>query len=57
MNSDRACDVVVVGGGPAGVTLAVLLAMRGVAVIVAEKDAAIRPARHVPITQIGRNPL
>jgi hypothetical protein len=39
------------------VTLAVLLAMRGVAVIVAEKDAAIRPARHVPITQIGRNPL
>lgn len=37
------CDVLIVGGGPAGVTLAVLLAKRGVSVIVAEKEAAIYP--------------
>ena len=37
------CDVLIVGGGPAGVTLAVLLAKRGVRVIVAEKEAGIYP--------------
>lgn len=35
------CDVLIAGGGPTGVTLANLLAMRGVKVIVAEKDAEI----------------
>ncbi|WP_162291017.1 bifunctional 3-(3-hydroxy-phenyl)propionate/3-hydroxycinnamic acid hydroxylase [Erythrobacter colymbi] len=37
------CDVLIVGGGPTGVTLAGLLARRGVSVIVAEKEAAIFP--------------
>jgi 3-(3-hydroxy-phenyl)propionate hydroxylase len=37
------CDVLIIGGGPTGVTLAGLLAKRGVSVIVAEKDAAIFP--------------
>jgi 3-(3-hydroxy-phenyl)propionate hydroxylase len=37
------CDVLIAGGGPTGVTLATLLAGRGVAVIVAEKDADIYP--------------
>lgn len=44
------CDVLVVGGGPTGVTLALLLAKRGVRTIVAEKDADIYPlprAAHV----------
>lgn len=37
------CEVLIVGGGPTGVTLAVLLAKRGVKVIVAEKEADIYP--------------
>lgn len=37
------CDVLIAGGGPTGVTLAILLAMRGVSVIVAEKEADIYP--------------
>lgn len=37
------CDVLIVGGGPTGVTLAVLLAKRGVRVIVTEKEAGIYP--------------
>ena len=37
------CEVLIIGGGPTGVTLAVLLARRGVSVIVAEKEADIYP--------------
>ena len=37
------CDVLVVGGGPTGITLAALLAARGVRVIVAEKEKDIFP--------------
>ncbi len=37
------CDVLIAGGGPSGVTLAILLAQRGVKVIVAEKEADIYP--------------
>ncbi|MDE2437372.1 MAG: bifunctional 3-(3-hydroxy-phenyl)propionate/3-hydroxycinnamic acid hydroxylase [Sphingomonadales bacterium] len=37
------CDVLIAGGGPTGVTLAVLLARRGIRVIVAEKEAEIYP--------------
>jgi 2-polyprenyl-6-methoxyphenol hydroxylase-like FAD-dependent oxidoreductase len=37
------CDVLIAGGGPTGVTLAVLLAKRAVTVIVAEKEADIYP--------------
>lgn len=37
------CDVLIIGGGPTGVTLAGLLSQRGVSVIVAEKEAEIFP--------------
>lgn len=41
--TDFDCDVLIAGGGPTGVTLAVLLAKRGVKVVVAEKEADIYP--------------
>ncbi|WP_298170406.1 bifunctional 3-(3-hydroxy-phenyl)propionate/3-hydroxycinnamic acid hydroxylase [Novosphingobium sp.] len=37
------CDVLIAGGGPTGVVLAILLAQRGVRVIVAEKAGDIYP--------------
>lgn len=37
------CDVLIAGGGPTGVTLAILLAQAGVNVLVAEKEAEIYP--------------
>jgi 3-(3-hydroxy-phenyl)propionate hydroxylase len=37
------CDVLIVGGGPTGVTLASLLTQRGIGVIVAEKERDIFP--------------
>ena len=40
---DVECDVLIAGGGPTGVTLAILLARQGVKVVVAEKEAAIYP--------------
>ncbi len=43
LGQDHDCDVLIVGGGPTGVTLAVLLAQRGVRVTVAEKEAEIYP--------------
>ena len=43
MSAGFDCDVLIAGGGPTGVTLAVLLARRGVKVIVAEKEADIYP--------------
>lgn len=43
MSQAIACDVLIAGGGPTGVTLAVLLAKAGVKVLVAEKAAEIYP--------------
>lgn len=37
------CDVLIVGGGPTGVTLGLLLAQCGVSAIIAEKEADIYP--------------
>ncbi|KAJ8138977.1 hypothetical protein OY671_007810, partial [Metschnikowia pulcherrima] len=38
------CDVLIAGGGPTGVTSALLLARQGVSVIVAEKEAEVYPS-------------
>lgn len=43
MDNAHDCDVLIIGGGPTGVTLAALLAKRGVSVIVAEKEVDIYP--------------
>lgn len=40
---EQDCDVLIAGGGPTGLTLAILLARRGLKVIVAEKEAAPYP--------------
>ena len=37
------CDVLIVGGGPTGITLAILLAKRGVSVIVAGTEHPAQP--------------
>jgi flavin-dependent dehydrogenase len=50
MSAPRACDVLVIGGGPAGSTAAILLAERGYQVVLAEK------ARH-PRFHIGESLL
>lgn len=41
--SDRDCDILIVGGGPTGVTLALIAAQNGASVIVCEKEADIYP--------------
>jgi 3-(3-hydroxy-phenyl)propionate hydroxylase len=43
MTAAHDCDVLIIGGGPTGMTLAALLAQRGISVIVAEKEADIFP--------------
>ena len=40
---EQDCDVLIAGGGPTGLTLAILLARRGLTVIVAEKEPAPYP--------------
>lgn len=40
---ERECDVVIAGAGPTGLTLAILLARRGLKVIVAEREAEPYP--------------
>ncbi|MBK8628713.1 MAG: FAD-dependent monooxygenase [Sphingomonadales bacterium] len=43
MAAEFDCDILIIGGGPTGVTLGLLLARAGVSVIIAEKEADIYP--------------
>lgn len=43
MNADIDCDVLIVGAGPTGVTLGLLLAREGVRTVVIDKEAGIYP--------------
>jgi 3-(3-hydroxy-phenyl)propionate hydroxylase len=43
MAEDIHCDVVIAGAGPTGMTLALLLARRGVSVLVADREPDIYP--------------
>jgi flavin-dependent dehydrogenase len=49
----EACDVFVIGGGPAGATIAALLAERGLGVVLAEKDR--HPRFHIGESLLPQN--